>query len=197
MTMMFKLPTKKEGCSDEDAPITTIKKMNSMIKSLTNKLPCRVGKWSITNKNLPTGEQGLYTSFPENIDLVESYVFNFNRFLAPGKTGYVRLQFFFSDLINIAELKGVIAQFKKPREQFLEISHSDAASPVTIGTPTGSVKAMADSPEFNAVLKAKFRLSELGLWFTQPRTSKNGEFSTKKFTLYLEIDRKDLVKKVK
>lgn len=195
MTMMFKLPTKKEGCSEDDAPITAIKKMNLMLKALTNKLPCRVGKWGINKSNIPTDDKGLYTSFPENIDIVESYVFNFNRFLSPGKTGYVRLQIFFSDHTNLAELRGVIAQFKKPREQFLEIAHSDAISPVTIGTLTGSVKAMAESPAFSSVMKEKFGLSELGLWFTQPRTSRSGEFNTKKFTLHLEIERKELGKR--
>ena len=78
MTMMFKLPTKKDGCSEEDAPLTAVKKMNLMIKALTNKLPCRVGKWGITKSTIPTDDKGLYNSFPENIDIVESYVFNFN-----------------------------------------------------------------------------------------------------------------------
>ena len=153
-----------------------------MIKALTNKLPCKVGKWSITPSSPPPRDRDLYKSLPDDIDVVESYVFNFNRFLAPGKTGYVRLQIFYTDLTNLAEIKGVISQFKKPREQFLEISHSNAISPVTIGTLTGSVKAMSESPDFLNVLKVKFGLTELGLWFTQPRTSRSGEFSTRKFT---------------
>ena len=43
MTMMFKVPTKEEGCTDNDAPFAAIKKINEMLKPLTNKLPCRVG----------------------------------------------------------------------------------------------------------------------------------------------------------
>ena len=54
---------------------------------------------------------------------------------------------------------------------------------------------MAESPDFLKVVKAKFGLSELGLWFTQPRTS-SGEFSKNKFTLHLEIERKDLPKRL-
>ena len=45
MTMMFKLPSNKEGCSDADAPLMAIQKMNEMLKVLSNKLPCRVGPW--------------------------------------------------------------------------------------------------------------------------------------------------------
>ena len=44
-------------------------------------------------------------------------------------------------------------------------------------------------------MKAKFGLSELGLWFTQPRTSRSGELNTKKFTLHLEIESKELGKR--
>ena len=44
--MMFKLPSKKEGCSDGDAPLIAIEKMNEMLKVLSNKLPCRVGPWT-------------------------------------------------------------------------------------------------------------------------------------------------------
>lgn len=49
MTMMFKLPTLKEGCVEEEAASFAIKKMNEMLKALTNKLPCRVGPWRMNN----------------------------------------------------------------------------------------------------------------------------------------------------
>ena len=50
MKMMFKLPSKKEGCSDADAPHIAIKKMNEMLKVLSNKLPCCVGPWLQTKE---------------------------------------------------------------------------------------------------------------------------------------------------
>ena len=49
MTMMFKIPGKKEGYDDDDAPLLAIKKMNEMLKALTNKLPCFVGPWKSSN----------------------------------------------------------------------------------------------------------------------------------------------------
>ena len=115
MTMMFKLPNKKEGCSDEDAPKIAIRKMNLMLKTLTNKLPCRVGPWKF-NKATVLKEKDLFKILPEDIDFVESYVFDYNRFLSPGKTGYIRLNIFYSDLINPSEIQGVVATFKRPRE---------------------------------------------------------------------------------
>ena len=45
---------------------------------------------------------------------------------------------------------------------------------------------MAESPDFHQVMKKRFGLEELGLWFTQPRTSRSGEFSKTKFTLHIE-----------
>ena len=54
---------------------------------------------------------------------------------------------------------------------------------------------MASSYDFKQIMKMKFELSELGLWFTQPCTSKGGQFNKDKFVLHLEIDRKDLPKR--
>ena len=195
MSMMFKLPAKKDGCSEEDAPLVAIRRMNDMLKSLTNKLPCRVGPWILLNSKTPLKEKDLFKTLPENIDLVESYVYDYNRFISPGKSGYVRLNIYFSDHTCISEILGVTSQFKKPRDQFLERAHSEATSPVAIGTLTGSVAAMATSHDFNQVMKTKFGLRELGLWYTQPRTSKSGEFSKDRFVLHIEIDRKDLPKR--
>ena len=90
MTMMFKVPSKKDGCSDKDAPIAAIQKMNEMLKALSNKLPCRVGPWLDTNlKNGKIKDSDLLPTLPEDIDFVESYVYDYNRFIQPGKNGYV------------------------------------------------------------------------------------------------------------
>ena len=43
MAMMFKMPSKKEESTDEDAPFVVIRKMNQMLKTLSNTLPYRVG----------------------------------------------------------------------------------------------------------------------------------------------------------
>ena len=112
MTMMFKMPSKKDGCSDEEAPKIAIQKMNMMLKTLTNKLPCKVGPWK-RQSIIKLSEADLHNCLPEDIDFVESYVFDYNRFISPGKTGYVRLHIFYSDLTSLAEIKGVISQFKK------------------------------------------------------------------------------------
>ena len=193
MTMMFKIPGKQEGCDDDDAPLTAIQKMNEMLKALTNKLPCFVGPWKPNTTYGELKKEDLLTVLPENIDFVESYVFDYNIFLGAGKTGYVRLHIFFSDQTSVPEIESVVSQFKKPRERFFEISHSNAISPVHIGCLTGSDRAMAESQDFLSVMKTKFNLKELGLYFTQPRNS--GDHDRSKYTLHLEIDRNDLPKR--
>ena len=86
MTMMFKLPSVKEGCVEEEAATVAVKKINEMLKVLSNKLPCRVGPWNITNlKNGTPKLTDLLTELPVDIDFVESYIFDFNRFIQPGK----------------------------------------------------------------------------------------------------------------
>ena len=193
MTMMFKLPGKEEGCDDDDAPLIAIQKMNDMIKALTNKLPCFVGPWKNNVTYGPLKKEDLMTVLPDDIDFVESYVFDYNRFLGAGKTGYVRLHIFYSDLTSVSEIESVVSQFKKPRERFFEISHSPATSPIHIGCLTGSVRAMSESHDFLSVMKNRFDLKELGLYFTQPRNS--GDHDRAKYTVHLEIDRSDQPKR--
>ena len=197
MTMMIKLPGKKEGCKDDDAPTVAIKRINAMLKALSNKLPCRVGPWTLNTPTTKLTAKDLIKTLPVDIDFVESFISGYNRFISPGKIAYVRIHVFYSNLTNLAEIQAVTATFKKPREQFLEVAHSNASFPVHIGTLTGSVRAMAESNDFHEVMKAKFKLSELGLWFTQPRSGKNGAFDSNKFTVHIEIDRKDLPKRIK
>ena len=195
MTMMFKIPSKEEGCSEKDAPIVAIQKMNEMLKSLSNKLPCRVGPWldnTLTNGSIQDSD--LINTLPEDIDFVEAYVYEYNRFIQPGKNGYVRLRIFFSDLTSKSEIKAIAAQFKTPRERFLEQSHSDSTNPVHIGCLTGSVKSMTESKDFYNVFKTKFDLTHLGFWWTQPK-GEITEFDRRKFSLHIEIDRQDLPKR--
>jgi hypothetical protein len=65
-------------------------------------------------------------------------------------------------------------QFRIPRTQFLEIAHSNAISPVTIGTLTGSVEAMATLSDFKNSFQYKFNPKELGLRWSPPRQTKKG-----------------------
>ena len=156
MTMMFKIPSETEGCSTEEAPLIAIKKMNDMLKALSNKLPCRVGPW--LNVNIKTGElksKDLLKTLPEDVDFVESYVYDYNRFIQPGKNGYVRLLIFYSDRTSVQEISSVVSQFKTPRERFFDVAHSNATNPVHIGCLTGSVNAMAESQDFYRVMKKK------------------------------------------
>ena len=162
-TMMFKLPPKTGDTTEEDGPIFSIRKMNQMVKALTNKLPCRLGPWKMKDNRTFLKITDLITELPEDIDFVETYVYDFNRFLAFGKNGYVRLNFFYSESTSLPEIEQVISQFKIPRVQFLEKAHSDALVPTTVGTLTGSVEAMATSRDFRETFMHKFSLNSLGL----------------------------------
>ena len=130
-----------------------------MLKALTNKLPCRVGPWTYNSlsKKVPLDEDFL-KALPHDVDFVESYGYDYNRFIAPGKTGYVRLNIYYSDLTSVSDIQSVVSQFKQPRERFMEVAHSNALSPVHICTLTGSVKAMADSKDFKDVMIKQFGL---------------------------------------
>ena len=86
MTMMFKIPSKKDECENNNAPLVAILKINEILKALTRKIPCRVGPWNISNLVYDDPKKDdLLTNLLDNIDFVESYVFHYNRFLAPGK----------------------------------------------------------------------------------------------------------------
>ena len=50
--------------------------MDMMLKSLTKKLPCKVGPWTLNQAKNSIKEKDLYKSLPEDVDFVESYVFN-------------------------------------------------------------------------------------------------------------------------
>ena len=196
MRMLVKIPSKKQGISDDDAPFEAIKKINEMLKALTNKLPVKIGPWQYNSKSKirPTAGE-LYTCLPEDVDIVEAYVFDYSRFIRAGKSGYFRLQLFFGDDTSPSEIKSVAAQFKKPKERFFEEAYSDATSPVHIGTLTGSVAAMATSKDFYEVFKTKFNLSELGLYFAIPRVMESTEWDKSRNSIHIEINRSDLQKR--
>ena len=68
--MMVKIPSKKEGISDNGAPLETIRKINNMLKALTNKIPVNIGPWQFTAKLSikPTASE-LFSCLPEYVDV--------------------------------------------------------------------------------------------------------------------------------
>ena len=49
-------------------------------------------------------------------------------------------------------------------------AHSDATSPIQMGSLTGSVKAMAESKDFRDSIKKLLKLKQLGLWLAYPKS---------------------------
>ena len=75
-----------------------------MIKGLKNKLPCKIGHWKnikSCKSNYHSNPIDLLTELPEDIDFAESYVFDYNQFIYPGKTGYVRMLIFYTEALLI------------------------------------------------------------------------------------------------
>ena len=196
MRMMVKIPSKKEGISVNNAPLEAIRKINDMFKALTNKIPVKIGPWQFTAKlSIKPTSSELFLCLPEDVNVGETYVYDYRRFIRAGKSCYFRFQLFYDDDTTILEIKSIAAQFKQPKEIFLEVPFSDVVSPVHIGTLTGSVAEMAKSVDFYEVFKSKFKLTDLGLWFAIPRKSDGGEWTKNKSSLHIEINRSDLQKR--
>ena len=73
---------------------------------------------------------------------------------------------------------------------------SNALYPVTSCILTRSVEAMSVSEDFYNLFKSVFKLSKLGLWWSQARTAiKEGtQYSRSKFVLNVKIDNKNISK---
>ena len=56
-----------------------------MLKALTNKISCRIGPWKQKDKKTKLKKEDLITQLPEDVDFVESYVYDFKRFFNSGK----------------------------------------------------------------------------------------------------------------
>ena len=153
--------------NEDEAPLVAIRKMNGVLKSLINKIPLvKIGLWNPDSSSKNTYLKEL----PENIDVVEKYVFDYNRFLSPGKNIYCRIKLVYNpNKTSSSEIESVISNFRKPRVQHMILSHSDALSPVQMGTLTGSVRAMSESPDFKNSFKEYFKLKSLGMWWACPK----------------------------
>ena len=125
LSLMLALPTK--DIEEEDAPIEAIIRMNAMIKSLVNKIPSiRIAPWT-----MKLGDKGrLLSELPEDVDIVEKYAYDYSRFILPGKNVYYQLHIVFDrNKSSKGEISEVIMGLKKPRIQFMNLSHSDALCP--------------------------------------------------------------------
>ena len=70
--------------------------MNGVLKSLFNKIPsCKIGKWNIQKG----GKTIFLQELPEDVDIVEHYVYDYSRFISPGQNCYVRINIFFDEKI--------------------------------------------------------------------------------------------------
>ena len=86
--MMYVVPGTEKGIDDKEAPLEAIRRMNQMVKSLINKYPSvKFGPWiGDYTKSSP-----LLSECLEDVNIVEKYVYEFNRFFFTGERGYVRL----------------------------------------------------------------------------------------------------------
>ena len=142
------------------------------------------GKWT---KNLFLKE------LPEDVDIVERYIHDYNRFVSPGQNQYVRMNIFYNNTkTSVSEIECVINGFKKPRIQWLKKANSDAPSPVEMGFFTGSVRAMSESQDFEQTFKKMFKLKYLGLWWACPKSDTSWTKDAKKWALHYEMDRSDI-----
>ena len=125
--------------------------------------------------------------------VVEKYVFDFDRFISAGSNLYCRIKLVYNpNKTSISEIESVISRFRKPRVQNMNILHSDALSPMPMGTLTGSVKAMAESPDLKKSFQKFFKLKALGMWWAFPKSELSWTKDVKKWSLHYEIDRSDV-----
>ena len=94
MSLMVKVPGTDKGIDKEEAPIEAIRKINLMIKSLINKIPSvKLGPWLHTENK----KDKYLLELPEDVDIVEKYFHDFNRFLSPGGRTYGRINMFYNE----------------------------------------------------------------------------------------------------
>ena len=88
--LMVTIPTK--DTDDEEVPLVAIRRINTMFKSLSNKIsPVRIGLWNPQDKE----NNNFLRKLPEDVDIVERYAHDYNRFISPGKIIQCRLNVFY------------------------------------------------------------------------------------------------------
>ena len=188
VSFMVAIPSK--DIDEEEAPMEAIRRLNGMVKCLINKMPSiKIGLWD------PEAEsrQKFLLELPEDVEVAEKYVFDYNRFISPGSSLYGRLNLFYNpNRTSRSAIEEVIFSFRKPRIQNMSIAHSDATSPCQMGSFTGSVRSMTTSRDFYNSLKKMFRLKHLGLWWAFPKSEVAWNKDNKKWTMFYELDRTDV-----
>ena len=189
MSLMVTVPGTDKDIDKDEAPIKVIRKINLMIKSLINRIPSvKLGHWLHTENK----KNKYLLELPEDVDIVEKYVHDLNRFLSPGGRIYRRINVFYNGKkTNLSEIESISQGFKKPRIQFLQLAFSDSTSPMQMGTLTRLVKSMATLPDFQYTFQKLFKLKHIGLWWDFPKGENTGQFTVKKFAVHYEIDRTD------
>ena len=78
---MFVIPGTDKGIDDEESPLEAIININTMVKRLISKISSvKFGPW---NGSLIKTEK-LLTEFPEDLDITERYIYEFNCFYSLG-----------------------------------------------------------------------------------------------------------------
>ena len=84
-----------------------------MLTTVINKIPnIRIGPWLVDNE---INKDSLLKKLPDDIDIVERYVYDFNRFISPGERVYYRLNVYYTSDTSISEIESVVQNFRKPR----------------------------------------------------------------------------------
>ena len=91
LLVMCAVPAK--DIEEEEAPLEAIRKMNCMIKSLINKVPStKLGLW-----NPDANSENLFLKeLPEDVEVVEKYVYDYSRFLSPGRNLYCCINLYYN-----------------------------------------------------------------------------------------------------
>ena len=174
LSIMVSIPGTNKGIDEDEAPLEAVRKMKTMLTSLNNKIPSvKVGPWIGSESK----KDKLLSKLPEDIDLVERYVSDFNRFISPDPRAYCRIHLYYGDKINMTQIELVIQGFKKTKVQFLQPGHSNIISPITMELLIGLPKEISTSKEFYQKFRQQLGLKHLGLWWTQPRAENTGTYT--------------------
>lgn len=149
---MYVIPSSEKGIDEDKAPLKSIRGMNKMIRILVNKyLLVKFGPLisPVKRTNL------LLAKFPEDVNIVERYVFDHNKFIFSRNRSYITKT-------SIGEIKVIIARLKNAHNS------SNVSTPTPqllyIGTIIGFIIEMATSRNVLNTFKKKFQLSYLRLW---------------------------------
>ena len=95
---------------EEEATLEGIRKRSAINKSAINKVPSvKIGKWNQAGDK----KHKFILQLPEDVEIVEHYVYSFNRFVSPGENIYFRLNMFFDiERTSVAEIESIIAGLK-------------------------------------------------------------------------------------